>query len=51
MEGQASGLLLGKVQAKDPDEGENGTVYYFMSGERGMEEGRERGREEGRDFA
>eukprot|EP00063_Salmo_salar_P095100 XP_014069935.1 PREDICTED: protocadherin-16-like [Salmo salar] len=34
MEGQASGLLLGKVQAKDPDEGENGTVYYFMSGPR-----------------
>uniref|UniRef100_A0A8K9Y0V4 Protocadherin-16 n=1 Tax=Oncorhynchus mykiss TaxID=8022 RepID=A0A8K9Y0V4_ONCMY len=34
MEGQASGLLLGKVQAKDPDEGENGTVYYSMSGPR-----------------
>uniref|UniRef100_A0A8C8EHU5 Protocadherin-16 n=1 Tax=Oncorhynchus tshawytscha TaxID=74940 RepID=A0A8C8EHU5_ONCTS len=27
-------LLLGKVQAKDPDEGENGTVYYSMSGPR-----------------
>uniref|UniRef100_A0A8C7U8V0 Protocadherin-16 n=1 Tax=Oncorhynchus mykiss TaxID=8022 RepID=A0A8C7U8V0_ONCMY len=34
MEGQASGLLLGKVQANDPDEGENGTVYYSMSGPR-----------------
>ncbi|XP_052323476.1 protocadherin-16 [Oncorhynchus keta] len=34
VEGQASGLLLGKVQANDPDEGENGTVYYSMSGPR-----------------
>ncbi|CAB1348868.1 unnamed protein product [Coregonus sp. 'balchen'] len=31
---QDGGLLLGKVQAKDPDEGENGTVYYSMSGPR-----------------
>ncbi|KAL0973120.1 hypothetical protein UPYG_G00199240 [Umbra pygmaea] len=34
MEGQTSGLMLGTIQAKDPDEGENGTVQYFMSGPR-----------------
>ncbi|XP_034723136.1 protocadherin-16-like [Etheostoma cragini] len=33
-EGQSSGLLLGKLQAKDPDEGENGTVFYSLSGPR-----------------
>lgn len=31
-EGQASGVLLGTLQAKDPDEGENGTVFYSLSG-------------------
>uniref|UniRef100_A0A4W4F290 Protocadherin-16 n=1 Tax=Electrophorus electricus TaxID=8005 RepID=A0A4W4F290_ELEEL len=34
MEGQPSGLLLGTVTAKDPDEGENSTVFYSMSGPR-----------------
>ncbi|XP_036379751.1 protocadherin-16-like [Megalops cyprinoides] len=34
MEGQPSGSLLGTVQAKDPDEGENGTVHYSLSGPR-----------------
>ncbi|XP_076832352.1 protocadherin-16 [Brachyhypopomus gauderio] len=34
MEGQPSGLLLGTLTAKDPDEGENGTVFYSMSGPR-----------------
>ncbi|XP_077397746.1 protocadherin-16-like [Festucalex cinctus] len=33
-EGQSSGVLLGTVQAKDPDEGENGTVLYSLSGPR-----------------
>ena len=33
MEGQPSGVLIGTIQAKDPDEGENGTVVYSMSGE------------------
>ncbi|XP_057695677.1 protocadherin-16-like [Corythoichthys intestinalis] len=33
-EGQSSGVLLGTVQAKDPDEGENGTVIYSLSGPR-----------------
>ncbi|XP_072315573.1 protocadherin-16-like [Eucyclogobius newberryi] len=33
-EGQASGALLGTLQAKDPDEGENGTVFYSLSGPR-----------------
>lgn len=31
-EGQFSGVLLGTLQAKDPDEGENGTVFYSLSG-------------------
>ncbi|KAJ7995810.1 hypothetical protein DPEC_G00248450 [Dallia pectoralis] len=34
MEGQVSGVLMGSVQAKDPDEGENGTIQYSMSGPR-----------------
>ncbi|KAG7484455.1 hypothetical protein MATL_G00049540 [Megalops atlanticus] len=34
MEGQPSGSLLGTVQAKDADEGENGTVHYSLSGPR-----------------
>ncbi|KAI4879799.1 hypothetical protein NFI96_008843 [Prochilodus magdalenae] len=34
LEGQPSGILLGTVTAKDPDEGENGTVFYSMSGPR-----------------
>ncbi|XP_076002325.1 protocadherin-16 [Genypterus blacodes] len=34
MEGQTSGVLLGTLQAKDPDEGENGTVFYSLSGPR-----------------
>ncbi|KAM9811387.1 protocadherin-16-like [Syngnathus typhle] len=33
-EAQSSGVLLGTVQAKDPDEGENGTVLYSLSGPR-----------------
>lgn len=32
MEGLPSGSVLGAVTAKDPDEGENGTVYYSLSG-------------------
>ncbi|XP_060753692.1 protocadherin-16 [Neoarius graeffei] len=32
LEGQPSGVLLGTVTAKDPDEGENGTVFYSLSG-------------------
>lgn len=31
-EGQVSGVLLGMLQAKDPDEGENSTVFYSLSG-------------------
>ncbi|KAL6471418.1 hypothetical protein MHYP_G00200680 [Metynnis hypsauchen] len=34
LEGQPSGVLLGTLTAKDPDEGENGTVFYSMSGPR-----------------
>ncbi|XP_061073015.1 protocadherin-16 [Conger conger] len=34
MEGQQAGSVLGTVQAKDPDEGENGTVFYSLSGPR-----------------
>uniref|UniRef100_A0A6Q2Z7J2 Protocadherin-16 n=1 Tax=Esox lucius TaxID=8010 RepID=A0A6Q2Z7J2_ESOLU len=34
MEGQVSGFLIGTVQAKDPDEGENGTIHFSMSGPR-----------------
>ncbi|XP_076591464.1 protocadherin-16-like [Chaetodon auriga] len=33
-EGQSSGVLLCTLQAKDPDEGENGTVFYSLSGPR-----------------
>lgn len=33
MEGLPSGTVLGAVTAKDPDEGENGTIYYSLSGE------------------
>uniref|UniRef100_A0A671WN05 Protocadherin-16 n=1 Tax=Sparus aurata TaxID=8175 RepID=A0A671WN05_SPAAU len=33
MEGLQSGTVLATVTAKDPDEGENGTVYYSLSGE------------------
>uniref|UniRef100_A0A8C2ZSL3 Protocadherin-16 n=1 Tax=Cyclopterus lumpus TaxID=8103 RepID=A0A8C2ZSL3_CYCLU len=33
-EGQSSGVLLGTLQSKDPDEGENGTVFYSLSGPR-----------------
>ncbi|XP_058489873.1 protocadherin-16-like [Solea solea] len=33
-EGQSSGVLMGSIQAKDPDEGENGTVFYSLSGPR-----------------
>ncbi|KAL6115852.1 dchs1 [Pungitius sinensis] len=33
-EGQSPGVLLGTLQAKDPDEGENGTVFYTLSGPR-----------------
>uniref|UniRef100_A0A8C7ZZX1 Protocadherin-16 n=1 Tax=Oryzias sinensis TaxID=183150 RepID=A0A8C7ZZX1_9TELE len=31
-EGQSPGVLLGTLQARDPDEGENGTVFYSLSG-------------------
>ncbi|KAJ3590385.1 hypothetical protein NHX12_008336 [Muraenolepis orangiensis] len=34
LEGQAPGLLIGTVHAKDPDEGENGSVTYALSGAR-----------------
>ncbi|KAM9319167.1 protocadherin-16-like [Pholidichthys leucotaenia] len=33
-EGQSAGVVLGMLQAKDPDEGENGTVFYTLSGPR-----------------
>nr|XP_020468749.1 protocadherin-16-like [Monopterus albus] len=33
-EGQSSGYLLSTLQAKDPDEGENGTIIYSLSGPR-----------------
>ncbi|XP_077579230.1 protocadherin-16-like [Stigmatopora nigra] len=33
-EGRSAGELLGTVQAKDPDQGENGTVIYSLSGPR-----------------
>ncbi|XP_026227263.1 protocadherin-16-like isoform X2 [Anabas testudineus] len=33
-EGLPSGTVLGAVTAKDPDEGENGTLYYSLSGSR-----------------
>lgn len=32
-EGLPSGTVIGTVAAKDPDEGENGTIYYSLSGE------------------
>lgn len=31
-EGLPSGTVVGTLMAKDPDEGENGTVYYSLSG-------------------
>lgn len=31
-EGLSAGSLLGTLQAKDPDEGENGTIFYSLSG-------------------
>lgn len=34
LEGQPSGFLLGTIHAKDPDEGENGTIFYSMSGKK-----------------
>ncbi|KAI7801010.1 putative protocadherin-16 [Triplophysa rosa] len=34
LEGQPPGFLLGIVQAKDPDDGENGAIFYSMSGPR-----------------
>ncbi|XP_053297977.1 protocadherin-16 [Pleuronectes platessa] len=34
MEGLPSGTVLGTLTAKDSDEGENGTVYYSLSGSR-----------------
>ncbi|XP_051534406.1 protocadherin-16 [Myxocyprinus asiaticus] len=34
LEGQPSGFLLGTIYARDPDEGENGTIFYSMSGPR-----------------
>ncbi|KAG9351769.1 hypothetical protein JZ751_023020 [Albula glossodonta] len=34
MEGQPSGSFLGTLQAKDPDEGENATIHYSLSGPR-----------------
>ncbi|XP_034149297.1 protocadherin-16 [Esox lucius] len=34
MEGSQPGSVLGIVTAKDPDEGENGTIYYSLSGPR-----------------
>ncbi|XP_076876271.1 protocadherin-16 [Brachyhypopomus gauderio] len=33
-EGLPAGSVLGTLQANDPDEGENGTVYYTLSGSR-----------------
>lgn len=33
VEGLPSGTVLGTVTAKDPDEGENGTVHYSLLGE------------------
>uniref|UniRef100_A0A3Q1EDN5 Protocadherin-16 n=1 Tax=Acanthochromis polyacanthus TaxID=80966 RepID=A0A3Q1EDN5_9TELE len=34
MESLPSGTVLGTVTAKDPDEGENGTIFYSLSGSR-----------------
>ncbi|KAK0133503.1 Protocadherin-16 [Merluccius polli] len=34
MEGLPSGSVLGTLTAKDPDEGENGTIFYSLSGAR-----------------
>ncbi|KAI4816003.1 hypothetical protein KUCAC02_006122 [Chaenocephalus aceratus] len=33
-EGQSSGIFLGSLQARDPDEGENGTIFYSLAGPR-----------------
>ncbi|XP_027901341.1 protocadherin-16-like [Xiphophorus couchianus] len=33
-EGQSAGAVLGILQAQDPDEGENGTIIYSLSGPR-----------------
>ncbi|KAK5904987.1 hypothetical protein CesoFtcFv8_006498 [Champsocephalus esox] len=33
-EGQSSGVFLGSLQARDPDEGENGTIFYSLAGPR-----------------
>uniref|UniRef100_A0AAX7SGL1 Protocadherin-16 n=1 Tax=Astatotilapia calliptera TaxID=8154 RepID=A0AAX7SGL1_ASTCA len=33
-EGLPSGTVIGTLAAKDPDEGENGTIYYSLSGSR-----------------
>uniref|UniRef100_A0A8C2CUR5 Protocadherin-16 n=1 Tax=Cyprinus carpio TaxID=7962 RepID=A0A8C2CUR5_CYPCA len=33
-EGLPAGSLLGTLHAKDPDEGENGTIFYSLSGSR-----------------
>lgn len=31
-ESQSAGVLVGTLHAKDPDEGENGTVFYSLTG-------------------
>lgn len=33
------GTLVTTLQAKDPDEGENGTILYTLTGMEGKEEG------------
>lgn len=35
-EGLPAGSLLGTLQAKDPDEGENGTIFYSLSGKQAI---------------
>lgn len=32
LEEKPSGLLVASLQAKDPDEGENGTIIYSLTG-------------------
>jgi len=32
LEEKPSGLLVASLQAKDPDEGENGTITYSLTG-------------------